>query len=99
MTPQTCSKMKQTPYILRRSSHVSGLAPGKSFGLGLGKLTHMDGLSSALSAANTLAIDKIGVLVLKGGSRWQATTEVYFSFQPNLYINMNAFNLIISARK
>lgn len=61
MTPWRYSYTRQRFCIFTESSHVSGLAPGKSCDPGLGKVVHMNGLSSVLSAANTLAIGEIGV--------------------------------------
>lgn len=57
--------MRQRFCIFTGSSHASGLAPSKSCDPGLGKVIHMNGLSSVLSAVNILAIRKIGVWFLK----------------------------------
>lgn len=46
-----------------------------------------------------LAVGEINVLVLKGKSGWQAITEMHYSYQPDFYISVNEFNLIMESGK
>ena len=60
------SEMRQRSCIFTGSSCVFGLALGKSCDLGIENVIHIDGPTSALSAADTLANREIGVFVLQG---------------------------------